>query len=425
VISWKIDQLEEERSGTHAFLILLGLPTQKEKTMRAISIIRRWLSPSLGFMHQTRLASVWSALHGLVSCGKASLTAIGRASDRCSAPKHRIKAVDRLLGNKLLHRELVHVYAVVTSLLVGRAKQVVVIVDWTQVNPHLWALRAAVPIGGRALPIYSEVHPAKRLGNRAVQRRFLERLKINFPDDCRVIVLSDAAFSGSWFAVVRKMGWDFVGRVRGLRRVKQIGASSWQASATLRNSATTTPTSLGTFHVSRSNPYEARLVSIRKKLKGRKSLGRRGSPRTNGLDRKNARSAREPWLLATSLMNLDAIQIVRLYESRMQIEELFRDEKNSRFGWSFGTISVGTSDPHRVAVLLLLVALGVVAMTLLGLSLENRNLHRRFQANTIKTRRILSLFVLGTLAAATGEHDASVHHLRRALVAFQTTQWLT
>ena len=91
----------------------------------------------------------------------------------------------------------------------------VILVDWTQSGGSHEALVAAVPIGGRALPIYLEVHPLPQLGNAAVERRFLCALKTILPTECRSIIVSDAGFKGPFFRAVLEFGWDFLGRVRG------------------------------------------------------------------------------------------------------------------------------------------------------------------------------------------------------------------
>jgi hypothetical protein len=395
----------------------------KEETMRAVSILRRWLSPTLNFVHAARLVSLWTAVVGLVESRKASITAIGRASGRRAYPKHRIKAVDRLVGNPRLHAELSGIYAASARLLLGSVKQVIVVVDWTQVSTTLWALRAAATASGRALPLYAEVHPVAKLGNRRVHRRFLAQVRALVPPDCHVVVLTDAGFGCPWFEMVVALGWDYVGRIRGLKQARYVGSDRWLPSASIRAQATTTPRSLGQHEVGKWQPWRTWLVSVSKRLKGRKSLGRRGQPRTNGADRKHARGAREPWLLATSLNTLRPRQIVALYAKRMQIEELFRDEKNTRFGWSFGAITVASNDPSRAAALIAIVALGVVAMTLLGLTIEARDLHGRFQANTIRRRRVLSLFVLGTLAAASGECLPTPTELLQALATLRSNAW--
>lgn len=391
--------------------------------MRAVSILRRWLSPTLGFIHMARLVSLWTAVVGLVEGRKASITAIGRASARRAYPKHRIKAVDRLVGNPRLHAELSGIYAASARLLLGAAKQVIVVVDWTQVSTTLWALRAAATASGRALPLYAEVHPAAKLGNRGVHRRFLAQVRALVTSDCHVVVLTDAGFGCPWFEMVTSFGWDYVGRIRGLKTVRFVGSDHWLPSTSIRAQATTRPQFLGQCQVGKWQPWRTWLVSVSKRLKGRKSLGRRGHPRTNGADRKHARGAREPWLLATSLSTLRPRQVVALYAKRMQIEELFRDEKNGRFGWSFGVVSVASNDANRAAVLVAIVALGVIAMTLLGLTIEGRKLHGRFQANTIRRRRVLSFFVLGTLAAASGEYLPTPEELLQALAFLRCNAW--
>jgi hypothetical protein len=123
-----------------------------------------------------------------------------------------------------------------------------------------------------------------------------------------------------------------------------------------------------------------------------------GSPRALRCDKSGfsgtaIKGAREPWLLATSLEGTSAKRIVAIYATRMQIEETFRDAKNHRFGWSFEHARSKSS--KRLEILLLLATLGMLAVTLIGTAAENRGVHLRHQANTIRARRVLSLFFLG------------------------------
>jgi hypothetical protein len=345
---------------------------------------------------------------------------MGRASCREAKPKHRIKAMDRLLGNVALQGEVAGIYGAIAMLLV-RQKQPVVLVDWTQVGADHWALVAAVPLAGRALPIYAEVHPAKRLGSARTQCRFLQKLRVVLPEDCRPILVSDAGFTTKWFDAVARMGWDFVGRVRGQRRIRRVGTDRWVPNKSMHPQATTTARDLGVFEISRMHPRPRRLILVRKPRGRRKRIGRRGRPLRTGVDKKYAKTAREPWLLTTSLYSAPK-KVVAVYASRMQIEELFRDAKNHRFGWSLGAIVAHSA--ARLDVLLLVAALGIVAMTLLGLAAESAGLHRSFQANTVRSKRVLSFFVLGTLVAASRDPTltpedlaASLDHLRQKVSA--------
>jgi hypothetical protein len=401
-------------------LILWVCWNSRRKTVRAVSILRRWLSPSLAFVHTARVGALWTAVEAVVAGGVLSLTAMGRASCREARPKHRIKAMDRLLGNVALQEEVAGIYGAVAVLLV-RQKQPVVLVDWTQIGAKHWALVAAVPIGGRALPICAEVHPARRLGSARVHSRFLQKLRGVLPEGCRPILVSDAGFTTKWFDAVTRMGWDFVGRVRGQRRIRRVGTGGWVPNKSMHPQATTTARDLGVFEISRMHPRPRRLVLVRKPRGRRKRMGRRGRPLRTGVDKKYAKTAREPWLLTTSLSSTPK-KVVAVYTSRMQIEELFRDAKNHRFGWSLGAIVAHSA--ARLDVLLLIGALGIIAMTLLGLAAESAGLHQAFQANTVRSKRVLSFFVLGTLVAASRDPAitpedlaASLEYLRQKVSA--------
>lgn len=84
---------------------------------------------------------------------------------------------------------------------------------------------------------------------------------------------------------------------------------------------------------------------------------------------------------------------MNLYKTRMQIEEAFRDVKNSR--WGFSLDEAKATNASRYENLLIIGALATVAVWLVGQAAVIKNIHRRFQANTIPTRNVLSTFYLG------------------------------
>jgi hypothetical protein len=57
-------------------------------------------------------------------------------------------------------------------------------------------------------------------------------------------------------------------------------------------------------------------------------------------------------------------KVVGAYGLRMSIEELFRDEKNVRFGW--GLRQTKLSDAHRLERLLLILAFAYLLLILIG-----------------------------------------------------------
>ena len=79
----------------------------------------------------------------------------------------------------------------------------------------------------------------------------------------------------------------------------------------------------------------------------------------------------------------------------MQIEETFRDAKSSRFGWAMDVAC--TARPERVEIMVLLATLASLLILMVGISAEGAGLHRKYQANTISSRRVLALTTLGRL----------------------------
>ena len=395
--------------------------------MRALGILRRKLSNRLQTVHNARLDAVFAALDALLRGGRLSLTALGRAIGGTVAAKHSIKRIDRLLGNRHLHAEMTTWFATIAEALLAGIRRPLIVVDWTEVGPDHVALVAAVPAGGRALMIYSEVHPLRLLSNGKVEQRFLRTLaKQILPMSCRPIIETDAGFKGPWFKVVRELNWDFIGRIAaGVLTIEadaepatKRDRKAWFRADSLHGGATTKPSDLGEYIVARSNPLQARLVLVMKRQKGRtgsKKVTRKGVHPGSTSYKKYQRRAREPWLLATSLSHHTAKQIVAMYSERMQIEETFRDAKNHRFGWSFE--DARSDSAERLRVLFLLAALGMIALHLVGLAAERIGLHRRYQANTIRTRRVLSLFVLGKMIVNDPVMDAiSISNLAEALL---------
>ncbi len=56
-----------------------------------------------------------------------------------------------------------------------------------------------------------------------------------------------------------------------------------------------------------------------------------------------------------------------------------------------------TARVARVEVMVLLAALASLLVLIIGISAEGAGVHRRYQANTIRTRRVLALTTLGRL----------------------------
>jgi hypothetical protein len=362
--------------------------------MHETRLLHRWLTTACPFIHLARVGAVVKSVGGLLAGGKLSLTHIGRSLRTGAFAKHNIKCIDRLLGNASLHAERMDIYRAIAQWVLRNNVCPVVIVDWSDCEPgheHLM-LKAAVPVGGRALTVYEEVHPLSRYNAPGTHRRFLEHLRAVLPPGCTPIIVTDAGFRGPWFRQVEDYGWHWVGRVRNRVRYCLDGTETWRWTTGLYPRATSKPSHLGRGRLSRRRPYDCGLYLVRKYHRGP------GRPKRRRAQRQRARwrrHYREPWLLATSLPHARgaAREVVRLYSLRMQIEETFRDAKSHR--WGFGLRYARSRSTTRLEVLLLINTLATLVYWLAGLVARARGWQKHFQANTERREPVLSVFFLG------------------------------
>jgi hypothetical protein len=165
--------------------------------------------------------------------------------------------------------------------------------------------------------------------------------------------------------------------------------------------------------------FKSRLVIFKRNAKGRKDKTATGDKaRQSKQSRASAEREKEPWLLATSLCHSSATakRIVKIYATRMQIEESFRDVKTGlKMNYS------GTRIASRLSVLLLIACLSQFVLYLLGLAVKAAGKHWQYQANSIKHRNVLSNQFIGLRAYK----DKSLRLLKSHwLTGIKTLQYL-
>lgn len=370
--------------------------------MRASAILQRKLRDGAEILHAKRWQALWRAVAGLLDGGQLWLTALGRSLPGETTDKHRIKAVDRLLGSPAIQLALPQLYGVLAAFLLRRVRRPVILIDWTAGgSSSFYILSAKLCFRGRALSIWSRTFPVKRKCSPRAQREFLADLAIVVPSHCRPVIVTDAGFLFGWFEDVRALGWDFIGRLRDGSKVLHEG--EWLPPEAIHALAGKKPKSLGIRQVRRAAPIAHRLVlSAKPKMKGRHRLTVNGTRRQQTADRQRSTAARAPLLLATSLQDPAAI-VVHMYSLRMQIEETFRDLKSHRYGWSLEDVRCRSS--HRVDVLLLVASLAAVAMHMIGIAAGRQELHHGLQANTERKRTVFSTFFLAKLVVRRRLHE--------------------
>lgn len=365
--------------------------------MHATRFLFKRISRHCQSVHRVRLRALFAAVDTLCEGAPLTVTGLGRWLRSAAKVKHAIKRMDRLVSNNHLHRERLELYGAQAALVLAGVSQPTVVVDWSELShDRRWQLlRASVPVGGRALTLYEEVHPLSKLGNRAVQRRFLARLNDLVPSGCVPIIVTDAGFTVPWFRAVERQGWQWVGRVKNRSYLLKDGERCWYRAEALHAGATRRAQCLGSYTLTESNPLSCALYRYKNLAKGRASLNLDGSPCASRYSAQKAKVNREPWLLATSLPAEPSLarRVVNLFAKRMQIEEAFRDLKSHRFGMGFEDSR--TRCPARLGVLLLIAALAHLALWLTGQAGQRCNAHHRYQANTERRRQVLSTVFLG------------------------------
>lgn len=342
--------------------------------MRASRVLQKCLSECLDAMHAMRSRVLLQAVEALVAGRRLTLLDVARSwpgAERVRAP---LKAFDRLLSNRHLYAERERIYASMARWLLG-CERPVIVVDWSDLKADKsWCLlRAAVPVGGRTLPVLDMVFPGAKANSPVAERCFLQRLKQLVPTNATPILVTDAGFRSPWFRAVDKLGWYWLGRLRSTTRAKPVDAfaeEDWVPSralyALLEGNGTR---DLGLMDTVQSKPWIAHVVLHRKAAHGRKHRSLKGEIVRSAHSRKSAARESEPWLLvAAPSLNLNARQLVALYARRMQIELSFRDLKSHRYGHGFEDSL--TRYGNRIEVLLLVHAMAAFASWLAGMACE-------------------------------------------------------
>lgn len=382
--------------------------------MRASRVLQKCLPECLEAMHATRSRVLLRAVEALLAGRRLTLMDVARSwpgAERVRAP---LKAFDRLLSNPHLHVEREQVYGGMARWLL-RSERPVIVIDWSDLKPDKsWCLlRAAVPVGGRTLPVLDMVFRGEVAGSPAAEKLFLQRLKAAVPDTATPLLVTDAGFRSPWFRAVEELGWYWLGRLRHRTLVKPVdahGEDDWVPSRALYELAGRAPRDMGLMDTVRAKPWTCRVVLHRKPVQGRKHRNLKGEPVRSSQSRKSAARESEPWLLvASASLKLSARQLVALYARRMQIELSFRDLKSHRYGQGFEDSL--TRSGKRIEILLLVNALATFASWLAGLACEEMGI-AHWLSPVRSARRLYSVIRIGREA------------LIRAWPMERTAQWL-
>lgn len=323
-----------------------------------------------------------------------SVSSIGKRLESSTSLKHKLKAADYFIGNKKFCSEQIKVYQGLASYFWGNYKSLTVLVDWSGAcGNKCFSLTASVVGSGRSVPIYQEVHSEREQENLLVHNKFLENLSSVIPEGVEVLVITDAGFHRDWFREVERYGWDFIGRVYTRYQYKKTEENTWKNLHNLPFQARGKATEIGEVLLGKTKkPMSGYLYSYKEKLCGRKHKKNKYPDH----EKAHSESYRNGWILFSSL-NKSASVIVRAYKKRMQIEQNFRDIKNEKYG--IGLRRNQSTQPHRTSMLFFFSTIVIIILWWIGLMTEADKEHYKYQANTVKNKRVISLVKLGALVA--------------------------
>jgi hypothetical protein len=276
-----------------------------------------------------------------------SLANIGRALS--GTTKHQIKRCWRFCANPRVETADA-MRGIVARLLRKRKKKLIVAVDWVDIK-GFQTLLASVVLKGRSVPICwastaRHVYDGHRSRN-AFEESLLLVLRDMIPRQVKVVILADRGFGRTALATFcQRQGFGYVIRI--------------QPKVTVR---------LHSFHGKLLDyPVCKGVAKVLKRVRYRSDEAvtqnvvvhwRRNLPRKRD----------ECWFLMTD-QNGSAQQICRLYGQRMTIEQLFRDDKSKRNGWSLRDTKI--TQPDRIDRLLLILAIAYLLLCGVGLIASTR-----------------------------------------------------
>ena len=306
-------------------------------------------------------------------CPRISLANLGR--NAIGTAKHQIKRAWRLISNPRVETADA-MRGIVKKTLKKRKKPLLIALDWVDIKGFQTLMAAAV-LKGRAVPLCwasckTHVYEGHKSRN-AFEESLLLVLKSMIPAGQKVILLADRGFGRTELArFCKKHEFDYLIRIQPNVHVK---------SASYTGKLLDYPVHKGICKLLKSVLYRQK-DGVEQNIVVRWV---RNLPKHRD----------ECWFLMTSLQAGPA-QISHLYGQRMPIEQLFRDHKNKRNGWSLRDTQVKSA--QNLDRLLLVLAIAYLLICGLGLLGQKDRKPKDWSSNS--KAATCSIFVIGQLMLA-------------------------
>lgn len=323
-------------------------------------------------IRKSQVKTLAALVFGLFGSDNISTAAIGRKMKGLVDDKHKIKRVDRFMGNKRI--DILAMAGALFNMLIARLPEksrLLVALDWTDMHDDKHqTLVLAVISSGRAIPVLWRTAAKDKLKDNQtrIEMELLTDFRTIVPIGTKIVILADRGFGKiDLFEHLKSLNFGYVIR---LKRNAYIYNKFYSGSLEQLVIQAGTWRDFGTTLFTAKKRYPLRLITF------------------------YDHGQKEPWLLTTNLKpeDLSAEDAVIYYSRRMEIEECFRDIKNERNGLCLR--GANYKSPERYDHVFLVIACGYLFMVLAGQWGEERGYHRGMMANTVK-HRTLGLWRVG------------------------------
>jgi hypothetical protein len=309
----------------------------------ALSQVSAFVAQAHPGLRKTQLVDLCLVVHALAACGRPCLSAVARCLAGPSRLIHRIKRVWRFISNPRLPRERLAAQLAYLNWAYGAGQKPRVILDYTDLGHGYVCLWAALVVRGRSVPLLGRVLP-----------RLVTEGSRNTTENALILDLQ-ALFGVGWVLVAD----------RGFARASLLELLAAQ----------------GIDYVIRIDDQTAVYTTHGRQLISELPLGRKRrlwlgpvryhSHRQVPTHLLICRRQGQRWNLASSLDDPRAIH--HCYQSRMQIEEMFRDLKQH-----LNIERLPCRSLDRYATWLLLVAMAYSYLYWLGQTAQTAGLSDRY-----------------------------------------------
>lgn len=320
-----------------------------------------------------------------------SVTEIGKKLSSSSSVKSKIQAANYLVGNKKLAFQVPLIYKGLANFFWGDTKELTLIIDWSgSCSEKLHTLAASIVGHGRSIPLYHQVFCESQLGNQLAHEQFLQTLRDIIPFHIKVTIITDAGFRSPWFREVISYGWDVIGRIYSGFSFQKDGEKNWMNLNEVDFGGVGKAYSLGKGKIGKTKSVSGYVYTYREKLSGK---FHKKNPYPDH-EKQYSNYYNNGWIIFSTIEKSPHF-IVKYYKKRMQIEQHFKDIKNQELG--LGLRQNQSQTIERITMLWFLACLILIISWWFGLMIETTNQHWRYQANTIKNKRVRSFLHLARM----------------------------